>query len=102
MIALGGMPAFPELSLRSPLGRPDAAPTKAPASDFAGILSRLAGDTAQAVQQGEAAAIAGVNGQVPLQTVVDKVMSAERALQTALAVRDKAVGAYQEISRMQI
>jgi len=29
-------------------------------------------------------------------------MSAERSLQTALALRDKTVAAYQEISRMQI
>jgi flagellar hook-basal body complex protein FliE len=54
------------------------------------------------VRSGEAAAVAGVQGSLPLQTVVERVMAAERTLQAALAVRDKAVGAYQEISRMQI
>lgn len=41
-------------------------------------------------------------GQASVQQVVEAVMSAEQSLQTALAVRDKVVAAYQEISRMQI
>lgn len=102
MINLGGISSFSEAGLSSPLGAANAAQPRAAGDDFATVLGRLATGTAEIVQQGEAAAIAGVNGQVPLQTVVDKVMAAERALQTALAVRDKAVGAYQEISRMQI
>lgn len=70
--------------------------------DFASFLSNAAGNVAATVQQGEAAAIAGVQGSLPLQTVVEKIMAAERTLQAALAVRDKTVAAYQEISRMQI
>jgi flagellar hook-basal body complex protein FliE len=34
--------------------------------------------------------------------VVEHVMSAEQSLQTAIAIRDKVVSAYQEISRMPI
>jgi flagellar hook-basal body complex protein FliE len=37
-----------------------------------------------------------------VQKVVDAVLAAERELQTVIAVRDKAVNAYQEISRMSI
>ena len=48
------------------------------------------------------AAIGGVQGQMPTQMVVDMVMSAERDLQTMIALRDKAVNAFQEISRMSI
>ena len=44
----------------------------------------------------------GINGQANTQEVVDAVMSAERTLQTAVAVRDKIVTAYLEISRMPI
>lgn len=102
MISLGTMSSLPELGLRAPVGAADVAQARTKGNDFAGILGKVAQETSAAVQQGEAAAIAGVNGQLPLQTVVDRVMAAERALQTALAVRDKAVGAYQEISRMQI
>jgi flagellar hook-basal body complex protein FliE len=37
-----------------------------------------------------------------VQQVVEAVMAAEQALQSAIAVRDKVVSAYLEISRMQI
>jgi flagellar hook-basal body complex protein FliE len=43
-----------------------------------------------------------MKGQASLQQVVQAVMMAEQTLQTVVAVRDKVVGAYQEISRMQI
>jgi flagellar hook-basal body complex protein FliE len=54
------------------------------------------------VKNGEAAAIAGVDGQASVQQVVEAVMQAESTLQTAIAIRDKVVSAYQEISRMTI
>ena len=40
--------------------------------------------------------------QAPVQQVVETVMNAEQALQTAVAVRDKLLSAYQEITRMAI
>lgn len=94
--------SLPELFMRP--SQATAAPSVTPAggNDFASLLGRLASSATQSVQQGEAAALAGIQGNLPLQTVVDRVMAAERTLQAALAVRDKAVGAYQEISRMQI
>ena len=93
---------LPELALRPAQHTTPSGASPQGGQDFASLLGRLAGDAAGAVQQGEAAAIAGIQGGLPLQTVVDKVMAAERTLQAALAVRDKAVSAYQEISRMQI
>ena len=51
---------------------------------------------------GEAAGIAGIQGQMSPQRVVEQVLAAERTLQAAIAVRDKLVGAYLEINRMQI
>ena len=54
------------------------------------------------IKQAETAAVGGMQGQVPMQDVVLKVMEAERTFATAMAIRDKAVGAYLEISRMQI
>lgn len=69
---------------------------------FAAVLQQFAGDAANSVRQGEAAALAGISGDLPLQTVVERVMTAERTLQAALAVRDKAVSSYLEVSRMQI
>jgi flagellar hook-basal body complex protein FliE len=54
------------------------------------------------LKQAETAAVGGIRGEVPMQDVVMKVMEAERTFSTAMAVRDKAVSAYQELSRMQI
>lgn len=54
------------------------------------------------LKQSETAAISGMQGQMPMQDVVMKVMEAERVFATAMAVRDKAVSAYLEMSRMQI
>lgn len=54
------------------------------------------------VKQAEQAAVGGIQGQVPMQDVVMKVMEAERSFAAAMAIRDKAVAAYLEISRMQI
>ena len=69
---------------------------------FGDILKKLASDAVDSVKAGEAAAIGGVQGQLPTHMVVDMVMSAERDLQTMIALRDKAVNAFQEISRMSI
>jgi len=71
-------------------------------ADFSSILADVAQGTAHQVKAGEAAAISGLRGQMPIQDVVEAVMSAERSLQTALALRDKSVAAWQEISRMSI
>ena len=46
--------------------------------------------------------IAGMRGQASVQQVVDAVMSAEQTLQGAIAIRDKVVSAYLELSRMSI
>ena len=41
-------------------------------------------------------------GDVSVREVVNSVMDAERSLNTAIAIRDKIVQAYLEVSRMQI
>jgi flagellar hook-basal body complex protein FliE len=54
------------------------------------------------VRQAEADAIGGIDGSVPVYKAVESVMNAERSLSAAVAIRDKIVGAYLELSRMQI
>jgi flagellar hook-basal body complex protein FliE len=71
-------------------------------ADFGSFLTQLAGNTVDALKAGEAAALGGVTGQVSTQKVVEAVMTAEQTLQTAIAIRDKVVTAFLEISRMQI
>ncbi|MBZ6078563.1 flagellar hook-basal body complex protein FliE [Microvirga puerhi] len=77
-------------------------PTVSQHVDFGDIMVQVAANAAQTLRAGESAAIAGVQGKASVQQVVEAVMSAEQALQTAIAIRDKVVAAYQEISRMAI
>jgi flagellar hook-basal body complex protein FliE len=90
---------LPEFSMAAPNGQ---APAAASGETFSSVLSTLAGSAIDTLRQGEAAALQGIEGNMPVQQVVDKVLSAERTLQTGLAIRDKLVGAFLEISRMQI
>jgi flagellar hook-basal body complex protein FliE len=102
-LSLSAASSLPDLALRPAQGTlspPDAA--GAGDGDFASLLRNLAGNTVSTVREGEGAALAGIQGNLPLQTVVERVMAAERTLQAALAVRDKVVSSYLEISRMQI
>ena len=46
--------------------------------------------------------LAALKGEADTREVVDAVMSAEQTLQTAIAIRDKIVTAYLEVSRMAI
>jgi flagellar hook-basal body complex protein FliE len=62
----------------------------------------FAAHLAETIQAGEQAAVGGVNGTVPMNEVVQKVMDAERALNTLVSVRDKAVGSLLELTRMQV
>ena len=80
-------------------------PAPAPAAggnDFGKVLADVAGNTVDALKAGESAAIGGINGTRSVQSVVEAMLNADQALQTAVAVRDKLVSAYQEISRMNI
>jgi flagellar hook-basal body complex protein FliE len=54
------------------------------------------------IQQGESAAVAGVQGTMPVQQVVQQVLEAERAVTTLVSVRDKAVSGLLELTRMQV
>ena len=77
-----------------------ATPTEGPSFDQA--LAQVVGSAINTLQTGEAVAIQGVEGAVGPMKVVELVMAAQRSLQTVLAIRDKAVSAYQEIARMAI
>ena len=81
---------------------PAAGPTSTNGASFEQMLGQVASDAVGTMQNGEAAAIQGVNGSMPTFKVVEQVMSAQRTLQQTLAMRDKAVSAYQEITRMAI
>ena len=69
---------------------------------FSAMLSSFSNNTIDKLKNSEAMSISGIQGNATTQSVVEAVMSAQEQLQTALAVRDKAVSAFQDISRMPI
>jgi flagellar hook-basal body complex protein FliE len=71
-------------------------------TDFGAIMGEALGQLGQQLRQAEAVSISGIKGVASTQEVVEQVMVAEQTLQAAIAVRDKIIAAYLEISRMAI
>lgn len=69
---------------------------------FAQVMGDMASDMAKTVKLGETKSFEAIQGKASTREVVDAVMNAEQALQTAIAIRDKVVTAYLEVARMQI
>ncbi|MFT4095935.1 MAG: flagellar hook-basal body complex protein FliE [Rhodoblastus sp.] len=77
-------------------------PAAAGSGDFADVLANAATSAPRSIAEAENAASAGLHGKAPAREVVERLMYAEQNLQVLLVVRDKAVAALQEISRMAI
>lgn len=69
---------------------------------FNSVMKQVTTDAIGTLKAGEAASISAMQGKESTRKVVEALMSAEQALQTAVAVRDKVVQAYQEVVRMSI
>ena len=94
-------------SLAPSLGAASSAATSAASAtaaggDFGSVMAQVSGDAVKKMKAAEAASISGIEGKSSTQDVVQSVMSAQESLQTALAIRDKSVAAFQEITRMAI
>jgi len=101
----------PALSLLGRIGAPDAgaaagssaaAATGIAPVSFGSVLGEVASDAIGALQNAEKTSLNALQGKVDTREAVDAVMNAEQSLQAALAIRDKVVSAYLEISRIQI
>ncbi|WP_208700452.1 MULTISPECIES: flagellar hook-basal body complex protein FliE [unclassified Mesorhizobium] len=71
-------------------------------TSFAEAVSQAASKTVSTMQNAEQVSMQALKGDADTRQVVDAVMSAQQALQTAVAIRDKVVSAYLEVSRMGI
>ena len=71
-------------------------------SDFGAVLGRALDGAVQAGHRADAQAITAINGGGNLTEVATAVSHAELALQSAVAIRDKVVQAYQDVMRMPI
>lgn len=69
---------------------------------FGAVLGDMASDTVNALKKSEGAAFAGIQGTASTREVVDAMLQADQSLKTAIAIRDKVVNAYLEITKMQI
>ena len=88
-------------------GRPAGAPNVGGAASgsgdgFVDALKGAAESWVDTLRQSEQKSAQAVAGQVDIRDVVMAVNNAEVTLQTAVAVRDKVIAAYQEIMRMPI
>lgn len=79
-----------------------ATPSADPATSFGALLNSAIADTASSLKAGEAAAAQVAAGEANLVDVVTAISAAEVSLETALAVRNRVIEAYQEIMRMPI
>lgn len=65
-------------------------------------IGQLAGDFAATLRQGEETALSNMTGAADSHALVEALAQTELAVETAVAVRDKVVEAYQEILRMPV
>ena len=77
-------------------------PSKADAAEFSNFVENMVSQSVGTLRQAESVSAAGISGKASAQQVAEGVMAAELTLQSAVAIRDKLVSAYQEIMRMPI
>lgn len=92
----GASASSPETASPTGAGQGSAGP------DFGGMVETMVTDTATALRGAEHASIRQVAGKGDMIDVVTAIGAAESALNTVVAVRDRMVGAYNDIMRMQI
>lgn len=105
--SLGGfssiMPSLPEESVMSTSGgMAGLGAGTGGAPSFGSMIESMVSEAGGALRHAENASAKQVAGQGDLVDVVTAIGAAETALDTVVAVRDKVIGAYSEIMRMQI
>lgn len=71
-----------------------------PGQAFASLVKGTIQDAVQANKKAEQMSMKALTGQADLREVVTAVANAEVTLETVVAIRDKVVGAYNEILKM--
>jgi flagellar hook-basal body complex protein FliE len=104
---IGGIPRLDLNLIGSLSGETQGTSGAAPAAggvgaSFGALLAEAAGRTVETLQLAEQVSTQALRGEADTRAVVDAVMSAEQSLQAAIAIRDKIVTAYLEVSRMAI
>ena len=69
---------------------------------FASVMGSMATDAVNSLKGAESMSFAGIKGTATTREVVDSMLQAEQTLQTAIAIRDKVVSAFLEVTKMQM
>jgi flagellar hook-basal body complex protein FliE len=99
---LGSIAGTDESTSTNGLSIPGATPGSSTGTSFGAVMANMAGDMVGNLKQAESASFAGIKGTMGTREVVDAVMQGEQSLQTAIALRDKIVSAFLDITKMQI
>lgn len=91
--------AISRIAADAPRAEPSA---QASRPDFSGLVQQATASAVETIAGGEQAATAVAQGGASLVDVVTAVSAAEVTLETAIAVRNRVIEAYQEIMRMPI
>ena len=101
---ISGLPIFSAIApAKKPAEGALAAVVNGPAqASFQDVLGGMLKDVDGALHASEKLSIGSLSGSVPIQKAVDAVIQAEQKVQMTVAVRDKIVAAYLELTRMPI
>ncbi|OQM77033.1 flagellar hook-basal body complex protein FliE [Manganibacter manganicus] len=83
-------------------GKGAEAVSGADATSFTEALRQAAEQSVGTLEKAEHISLQALKGEADTRQVVDAVMNAQQTLQAAIAIRDKIVSAYLEVSRMSI
>jgi len=72
------------------------------AQSFESALANAAGNAVGSLEHAQSVSIDALQGKGDTREVVDAVMNAQETLSAAIAIRDKIVAAYLDVSRMSI
>lgn len=99
---MDGISSISSVSLETSLPTERVSSTSAVAKTFGDYVTDAAKETVATIRSGETAMINGLSGKGSMQDAVNAIIAAESSLQATMAIRDKAITAYNEILRMPI
>lgn len=94
--------AYKQAGAGGVLGKGVGTTEAASTGGFSDVLSGFMTDAVDSVKKSEQLAAQGAVGKADLQEVILAVSEAEIMMQTVTAIRDKVIGAYQEVIRTAI
>jgi flagellar hook-basal body complex protein FliE len=93
--------AYEKIARQDSIQGPDIAQPKG-GTGFSDVLREATESAVSSLREGEAQSLQAAAGTADINDVVMAVGKAEMTLQTVVTLRDKVIGAYQEILRMPI